>query len=527
MKLYKTLILITGLCIVSFYLNAQICPSPRVKTTTKFTKTISDFDPPAPPPKGDPEVFDFEGDRIIFWVHGLAGSNASWSRAAEATAVSGAPTHPDYPARKAVNDLPTYTDFSMNNAAFSVNNAMWDSKGAYMSLGDVLPEQNIAIGHSQGGLVIRNVDRLFPQNDAGLDFEPYRVAPFGGMVTFGTPHQGAQILNNVDFNGPDMARQFATKTCNDLGAGPIQEKLNTVDLGILNIFNGIARNALSGAGGQLLSQSCNVLGNVVVPIFFDDFTSGITEDYKVGSPALATLNAYASDIPKVGFYGVETEPVMWRNSFFIGVQEPNVFTPFEANNDNALVNMSNAMNQEYLAKFLHWQSAEAFYATRTRLFCNPIPLPGCSIWRARRAEARKIRDAYQRGVNWFNTANDEYKKIIGAIAPVATTQHYCECVNFATNEVTQTPINDPSDCQVVLNREQACYPVTQTTIEMVEKPSDGVVLAESAGNFPGAAQNVKMPGSNHQQMRNDENLKKGLLKLFSGSLEPFFETEPR
>jgi pimeloyl-ACP methyl ester carboxylesterase len=523
MKLYQTLILFTGLCSISFYLNAQVCPSPQVKTTTKFTKTISDYDPPAPPPKGDPEVFDFEGDRIIFWVHGLAGSSASWSRAAEATAIGGGPNHPDYPAREAVNDLPTYTDFSMNNAAFSVNNAMWDNKGGYMTAGNVLPEHNIAIGHSQGGLVVRNVDRIFPQNDKGPDFEPYRVAPFGGMVTFGTPHQGAQILNNVDFNGPDMARKFAVKTCNDLGAGPLQEKLNTVDLGKLKIFNGIARNALSGVGGQLLQQTCDVLGNGLIPIFFDDFTSGITEDYKVGAPALDALNNFSSDIPKVGFYGVEAEPVMWRNSFYIGVEEPNNFTPFDANNDDALVDQSNAMNMHYLAKFLHWQAEEAYFSKLVRRYCG-LNI-NCSKWRKRRAEARRVRDAYLRGVNWFNTANDEYKKIIGALETQTTSQHYCECVDFTTNETTQTPINDPSDCEPVLNNVQFCYPITETTVELIEKPSDGVVIAESAGNFPGASNNVKLAGSNHQQMRNDKNLKSKLNELFNGRLDQFFKTE--
>jgi hypothetical protein len=520
MKFFKSLVLFAGFISLSGYLNAQVCPSPNVKTNNSFTNIISDYNPPTPPPDGNPEDYDFEGDRIIFWVHGLAGSSASWSRAAEATTIGGAPLHPDYPARKAINDLPTYTDFSMDNAAFSVNNAMWDSKGSYMVLGNVTPETNIAIAHSQGGLVIRNVDRLFPQNSAGVDFEPYRVAPFGGMVTFGTPHQGAQILNNIDFSGPDMARRFATRTCIDLGDGPIQEKLNTLNLGNLSILNGIARNALSGLGGQLLNQSCNVLGGFAVPIFFDDFTSGITEDYKVGSPALTTLNAFASTIPKVGFYGEETEPVMWRNSFFIGVAEPNTFTPFEANNDNALVTMSNSMNTQYISRRQSWAAIYSLASTRynaCRIFCSQK--------KARRDEAKRVLSAYIRGVKWFSTANDQYKAIIGAQTSSVVTQNYCECYNFNTGEETRTPINDPSDCVPILNQEFFCYPVTENIITITEKPSDGVVISESAGNFPGASHNVKLDGSNHQQMRNDDNLKHKLKDLFNGKLEQFFIVE--
>ncbi|MEZ4980813.1 MAG: hypothetical protein R2769_04345 [Saprospiraceae bacterium] len=43
---------------------------------------------------------------------------------------------------------------------------------------------------------------------------------FGGIVTYGTPHQGARILNNTEPNGPDMAGKFAIDACEELGIGP-------------------------------------------------------------------------------------------------------------------------------------------------------------------------------------------------------------------------------------------------------------------------------------------------------------------
>ncbi|MBP7272773.1 MAG: hypothetical protein KA974_02975 [Saprospiraceae bacterium] len=67
----------------------------------------------------------------------------------------------------------------------------------------------------------------------------------------------------------------------------------------------------------------------------------------------------------------------------------------------------------------------------------------------------------------------------------------------------------------------------------MEKPSDGVVLAESAMNFPGLASPNHarvLQGSNHQQMRNDQNTKIALLQIFDNMNEltpDFFIVEPR
>ncbi|NJO92709.1 MAG: hypothetical protein HC831_29880 [Chloroflexia bacterium] len=60
----------------------------------------------------------------------------------------------------------------------------------------------------------------------------------------------------------------------------------------------------------------------------------------------------------------------------------------------------------------------------------------------------------------------------------------------------------------------------------VEVDSDGVVVAESARGFPGA-QTAIMDGSNHQQMRNDDNTKKRLTELYNGLYGPYFITRPR
>ena len=61
------------------------------------------------------------------------------------------------------------------------------------------------------------------------------------------------------------------------------------------------------------------------------------------------------------------------------------------------------------------------------------------------------------------------------------------------------------------------------------KPNDGVVLQESAQNYPGASNgdDNKMTGSNHLQMRNDSNTETKLEELMSGLYNPYFSTDNR
>ena len=67
------------------------------------------------------------------------------------------------------------------------------------------------------------------------------------------------------------------------------------------------------------------------------------------------------------------------------------------------------------------------------------------------------------------------------------------------------------------------YPNTALMI----KPSDGVVLAESAKSFPGSKPGGPLEGSNHFQMRNDSQLKIKLKDLYDGKFDDWFITEIR
>jgi len=57
-----------------------------------------------------------------------------------------------------------------------------------------------------------------------------------------------------------------------------------------------------------------------------------------------------------------------------------------------------------------------------------------------------------------------------------------------------------------------------------DHPSDGVVLMKSAIDYPNSKMGREMTGSNHQQMRNDENTRLRLNELWKGEYGIFFDT---
>lgn len=83
------------------------------------------------------------------------------------------------------------------------------------SLTSLNPEEDYVIAHSQGGLVAKTITR---NND--------HIGLFDGIVTLHSPHGGAQIVNNTDVNGPNMAVRIAQEGCTILSSALIREELN-------------------------------------------------------------------------------------------------------------------------------------------------------------------------------------------------------------------------------------------------------------------------------------------------------------
>ena len=449
--------------------------------------------------------------RVVFWLHGLGGDDGAWTRASTATTF-GAPSFPQRPIYSVQLGY-SNQQYGLNEAAnylvpFIESNAL-TAKNVY----NIDRSQNFMIAHSQGGLVGRSLDRL------------YTVAPgflrnINGLVTFGTPHQGARILNNVG-----AFPEFVDVACTSLMSGPINEAVTQNFWISLIITDKVVK--------KVLDPLCYSL-SVASPLFFSQFNTPISKEFEVNAPVLNALNAFPSNIHKVAFYGIEDQnTAVWRVLYNVLKSKPNDFPAFGADDDSELLNKAIENTLKYQAKVNSW----------TTTFNNNPP---CEWWSwitgttfclnssHLREVARRNRDAWQEGVNWWLSANDRFRLITGAksYSSLTTTGYECNCdeydydgqviLNSWTTEVT-----DPNDCRGNTWL-QSCNLGNQTSVTTWSEnnnPSDGVVLKESAENFPGCQFTAAMPGSNHQQMRNDSNTRERLKELFNGSYDSYFITQ--
>lgn len=477
-------------------------PTP-IKTTKGVNPT---FTPPVNPPNTRPKP---PGDkRIIYWIHGLGGSTDSWVRPAEVTAYQSPGNKiPGYPPRKVESLNLTYSQFTLSGAGYNLHTKLVTAGDALCAANKITDKStNFIIAHSQGGLVSRAADKYYA--DQGIEEE----RRFGGIVTFGSPHLGARILNNQDLHAP-----MINEGCEALADGPVKAKVYATTL--IPFFGYPIADKLSDIGDKV----CNFLTQAILPTMIEGQQQPITSDYKVGAPALEELNGYESTLPRVACFGEEKDPVAWRQMYSFYVKKPVEFPVFEANQDDLLVNKVGDLRDHYYSKYLLWKGIAI------ALISSPWPpyhlkIPSILF-------ARRVSKGYHRGYTWLTDANEKYMSVIGAITQKTTTQTITECQCQTTDyegKVTYSTwyANDPSECPVSSSTYESCGPITTTLVntQTVTLPNDGAVIAESAAGFSGAVQ-VRMKDSNHQQMRNDKNTKDVLLNLFDGNYGKYFITE--
>lgn len=471
-------------------------PTP-IKTTKGVNPT---FTPPVNPPNTRPKP---PGDkRIIYWIHGLGGSPDSWARPAEATAYQSPGSKiPGYPPRKVESLNLTYSQFTLTGAGYNLHTKLVSTGDAICTANNITDKsKNYIIAHSQGGLVSRATDKYYA--DQGIEEE----RRFGGIVTFGSPHLGAQLLNNQDLHIP-----LINEGCDALSDGPIKAKL--FDVTTIPFFGYSIFNKLSEIGDKV----CNFLSLAIIPTMIEDQNQPIASDYKVGAPALGELNGYESTLPRVACFGEEKDPIAWRQMYSFYVKRPVEFPAFEANEDDVLVNQVGVLRDHYYQGHIFWNLKAGEFLSRWKF----------GSYKA----AKQTSKAYLKGYQWLTVANEKYLAVAGAITQKTTTQTITECQCQTTDyegKVTYSTwfANDPSECPVSSSTYESCGPITTTLVntQTVTLPNDGAVLAESAAGFSGAVQ-VRMKDSNHQQMRNDRNTKDVLIRLFDGKLGDYFKTD--
>ncbi len=490
--------------------------------------------------------------RVIFLVPGLNGNYNTWRDVRDETG-GDVDEYGPFPARYAEVRMmgnkhdPGYSqDAGLASAAKDVWDYMSNINYASLNLGPL--NQNIAIGHSQGGLVLRAVE----YSHAHLG----RKAHFGGLVTFGTPHQGAAILTNglpISQGGRGQLGAFINDFCVSLTDGPIQEELQLND----NFFYAMLRLLnLDEKALDIRDHLCKIMADSILPYYIlKDYTSNITGDYMAHDESyntpnflINTLNNHQPGMPMIAFYGVEDEPVFWRQLGSI-TKKVHSFPAFQADPDQDFVESYADLLASYRAKELIYQRRADTYQSYGATVChpayiiNPFTLPVsailCTIYQSKRRRNQLVSDAYERGWSFLKNSNDRWKGIIGARKTRIVQKGYlCDCDNITAGSTAVHHVQNAWECPVGISYsaqgKMLCqvYPNMQIVIDEFE--NDGVVLASSAKQLPGALvssglsdQDYRMDHTNHQQMRNSSETAKKLNRLFDLPDYGFFFMTPR
>ena len=493
---------------------------------------------PEPPEPPDPNL-----RRLIFFIHGLGGTDESWLKTAEAiqnpfktgqnfTARLCSSVRIDY--SNNVYDLFTAADAVKLQISQASSNLLYNAGGPNSGY-DPNTLRNFVIAHSQGGLVSRTMLYKDFVNLNAVNSLP--LFGYGGLVTVASPLQGARIINNKD-----ALYDLSLTACKKLSKPfLLQSASNPLIVNtILNIL-----------GKEKLDNFCNLSVFSAMPELMKDIDGPIINDYKVGAPFINTLNSSVSlpgynEMYKIAFYGVEpNQNLMWRTMNWF-IKSPNMANTWEANDDYEFLQTmiipstlnflasSVSYKQNALNAFNSFQNLAAMSA-----ICHTM-IPVALYYFLMYSQYENISQAYKEGYEWFEDAPGRWEAIIGSREYVRDVNSYftCNCAGPLLSKKTGI-VNNPNDCQAF------CYPYqvenivgpTHTYVLYI-KDSDGVALAESAKNLPGAThipiklEGVQLSltvftGSSHMQIRNDEAMREKLTNLLNGQYGFYFETYPQ
>lgn len=516
------------------------------------------------------KVYNKEGEINVIWLHGLNGTTDSWKIPAYVSEFG----HPSFPARKLKSIRGTASSASHPVQFYS------ESAGITGAAADLerevetyLPATlrtnfDYIISHSQGGIVGREWLRKMDQSPSTFQ----RFAH--GLVTFGTPHAGAEILNNARPDLRNKVPAFMDEACKALSGTLVKGIVNSSFVTRLLISNNMQTT--------LNNKVCGIASNLIIPYALDNYFKATTNDYYVGAPFLtgtATtqgLNQYTLDVPVVQFYGVEEQPVLWRfmsSSMNMGHDYlDNNQMVFGYNQDDYLQNKVQDMINMFNARAdFQDREAERFRIMELVAYRLNQTTSGLAL-AALKNEALNNKYAYLKAKNWLSDANEMYQVELLGEKSVETV---LECKLIEELEC-RDPNNNPASSlrpAVKVRLESTFYgsgticstPSIATKYSNYMFPgldgttwtgsctgtqelngvfkviykipsNDGVVLSSSAGNMINVnVSNGKMnthvikgmPRTNHEQMKNSDETKKALTALYNGIHGGLFQVDFR
>ena len=219
--------------------------------------------------------------RDIIWQHGLGADQRFWA---------------DYAA-----DFQAARNIVSTNQRFNSLNGV-EPMANLIAAGTPNGANNIGIGHSMGGVALREVHAQINRNHVG------------GIITVGSPMNGARIANTLN-NGE--FRAYVAHGGNELTKGPIRELF-----GVTYIIVRAGTRAFTGRALQEVLLDEVGFDQIVLDAFGNQSTADLAEN----SGYMNQARNYNVTIPRISIYGNENSPVHYRiASSFIGT--PDNFFP--------------------------------------------------------------------------------------------------------------------------------------------------------------------------------------------------------
>ncbi len=461
------------------------------------------------PPTGCPVIND---ERFVYWVHGYQGDETSFKLVA--ADVGGLDDNGNLNGR--FNMRSHLVNYSANQASLDDASENVEMEIRNRSVNRTNSEQDIVIGHSLGGLVLRNMGQI---TDPVLGVEE-----FGGFITFGTPHLGAEAAETL-VNNPESITDALNYTCNALTLGPLADNLSNLD-GILGAL-GITANALG-----FLEEGVNLGCDFASSNGFEAVTAfgelGIEDE--LTPTAVSTAPPMATP-HNAAFYGSEDGLIdhsLTPRFFGAITNSPTSFPLYGADESDEIGVAS------FAASMAAYQTSVIEYSAQSVPWWQYIP----AFWGAttiiaiiNQQSIDNTADAYQVGLDWFSVAHPMWMELIGAGQfDFVKTGCYCYDMNTTGGQSGQVLFPGEEDC-TISNLESSennfAYCGSTYDLKFVYKENDGFILKISAANAPGLTYDpILMDGSNHMQMKNDSNMEDAVKKIFvEGLSKEFFKTD--
>lgn len=475
----------------------------------------SEIDFTAPPP-GDP--------KIIYFVHGLGGNDESWAGAAEFT--------------QGIDDIETYRVKYNQTQASNFFTATDDLRKATQNVGgfeDIPSEDRFIIAHSQGGLVSRSLDYEYTmQGEEGRTFE--------GIVTFGTPHAGAHIADQIDeliAEGENTIYTLAAPvilehaiTIFDKIGDRIDENPNDNDFSffdfIVQVIN--LEEAIFNLADDATALVADMVASKVVPLLLDDFKAGTVEEFGVEDIGVHPWNTFESKFPTVAMYGIEDDPQFFRYlSTMLDEKDGKYREPFSMTDDQWMVDNMEVWATERLIKAAEWTAISNQQLPAWQFAVSPVDFGPWDEYEFifngvdEKLREKKVGDLYLESYLYLKNLNDLWMGFIGASSIIPLEEYYCQCTRGDASDPeieTFGPFPSAQDCN---DGDWTCENFTTLSTSIEIEPNDAVVTLSSQLAFPGNEYTHEIPGANHSQERNSPMTRTALNKLFSGDLNPLFE----